>query len=90
MSMVEKVLAPTPAEPFASALGEILSEFGSYGFTSLKPAEGSRAWMEGAAHLESQGGLTMRLFPAWDWRTSISLATEVEEADALIARWSDF
>ncbi len=90
MSMVEKVLPPTPAEPFASSLASILSDFGSYGFTSLKPAEGSQNWMEGAAYLESQGGLTMRLFPAWDWRTSISLATETEEADELIARWSDF
>ncbi len=90
MSMVEKILPRTPTEPYASSLETILSEFGSYGFTSLKPAEGNLSWMEGAAYLESQGGLTMRLFPAWDWRTSISLATETEEADGLIARWSDF
>jgi predicted amidohydrolase YtcJ len=90
MSMVEKVLPPTPTEAFASSLETILRDFGSYGFTSLKPAEGNRLWMEGTAYLESEGGLTMRLFPAWDWRTSISLTTEVEEPDALIARWSDF
>ena len=90
MSMVEKVLPPTPTEPYASGLESVMSEFSSYGFTALKPAEGSLSWMEGAAYLESQGGLTMRLFPAWDWRTSISLTTETEEADRLIARWSDF
>jgi len=90
MSMVERTLPATPTEPYASGLGSVMSEFSSYGFTSLKPAEGSQSWMEGAAYLESQGGLTMRLFPAWDWRTSISLATEVEDADELIARWSDF
>ena len=90
MSMVEKVLPPTPTEPYASGLESVMSEFSSYGFTALKPAEGSLSWVEGAAYLESQGGLTMRLFPAWDWRTSISLTTETEEADRLIARWSDF
>lgn len=90
MSMVERVLPPTPAEAFAASLESILSDFGSYGFTSLNTAEASEGWMEGAAHLESRGGLTMRLFPAWDWRTSISLPTETEEADGLIARWSDF
>ena len=50
----------------------------------------SRVWMEGAAHLESRGGLTVRLFPAWDWETSIALATTSEAADSLIARWRDF
>ena len=90
MSMVEKILSPTPTEPYASGLESVMSEFSSYGFTALKPAEGSLSWVEGAAYLESQGGLTLRLFPAWDWRTSISLTTETEEAEALIARWSDF
>ena len=90
MSMVERILSPTPTEPYASGLESVMSEFSSYGFTALKPAEGSLSWVEGAAYLESQGGLTMRLFPAWDWRTSISLTTETEEADRLIARWSDF
>jgi len=90
MSMVEKILPETPTEPYADALEAILGDFGSYGFTSLKPAEGSQSWLESAAYLESQGGLTMRLFPAWDWRTSISLTTESEEAEELIARWSDF
>lgn len=90
MSMVERILSPTPTEPYASGLESVMSEFSSYGFTALKPAEGSLSWVEGAAYLESQGGLTLRLFPAWDWRTSISLTTETEEAEALIARWSDF
>jgi len=90
MGLVEKVLAPTPVEQFASSLQSITRDFNSYGFTALKPAEGSRNWMEGATRLDSQGGLTMRLFPAWDWHTSIALASTNEEADQLIARWREF
>ena len=90
LGMVERVLAPTPVEKFASSLQAIMGDFNSYGFTALKPAEGARNWMEGAAHLDSQGGLTMRLFPAWDWHTSIALASTNEEADQLISRWGEF
>jgi predicted amidohydrolase YtcJ len=90
MGLVEKVLAPTPVEQFASSLQSIAKNFNSYGFTALQPAEGSRSWMEGATYLDSQGGLSMRLFPAWDWHTSIALASTNEEADQLIARWSEF
>jgi predicted amidohydrolase YtcJ len=90
MGVVEKVLPPTPVEKFASSLQAIVRDFNSYGFTALQPAEGARSWMEGAAHLASRGGLTMRLFPAWDWYTSISLASTNDEADELISRWSEF
>jgi hypothetical protein len=90
LGMVERVFAPTPVEKFASSLQAIMGQFNSYGFTALKPAEGARNWMEGAAHLDSQGGLTMRLFPAWDWHTSIALASTEEEADQLISRWGEF
>ena len=90
MGLVEKVLPPTPVEQYASSLGAISNTFSSYGFTGLQPAEGSRSWLEGAAHLELQDGLSVRLFPAWDWHTSISLGSTFEEADHLIARWSEF
>jgi hypothetical protein len=65
-------------------------EFNKGGFTSVVPAEGGRTWVEGANHLDRQGGLTVRLFPAWDWSTSIALATTIEEAEALIAVWEDY
>jgi len=90
MGMVEKILPPTPLDNYAASLQLILKEFNSFGFTSLQPAEGARPWIEGAAHLESSGGLTARLFPAWDWRTSISLMTTVEEAEEAISSWRDF
>ncbi|MCZ6888425.1 MAG: amidohydrolase family protein, partial [Gammaproteobacteria bacterium] len=90
MGLVEKVLPPTPVVQFATSLQAILGDFNSYGFTALKPAEGARNWMEGVAHLDAQDGLTMRLFPAWDWHTSISLASTNEEADELISQWSEF
>jgi predicted amidohydrolase YtcJ len=89
MGAVEQVLPRTTREVYAPALREVLSEFNAFGFTSLKPAEGERNWLEGATHLESQGGLTMRLFPAWHWRTHYS-AAKPEQEDRLIAGWKDF
>ena len=89
MGTVERVMARAAPEIYAPALRNVLREFNSFGFTALKPAEGARTWMEGTAHLEAQGGLTMRLFPAWDWRSHY-LASTPEEADRLIAGWKDF
>jgi hypothetical protein len=90
LGLVERILAPTPTEQFASSLQAIMGDFNAYGFTALKPAEGTRSWMEGAAYLESQDRLTMRLFPAWHWHTSISLPSTNEEADQLISQWGEF
>ena len=89
MGALERVITRAVPEVYAPALRNVVREFNSFGFTALKPAEGARTWMEGAARLESQGGLTIRLFPAWDWRSHY-LASTPEEADRLIAGWKDF
>jgi len=90
MGALERALARAGPERYATALGKVLAQFNSFGFTSLIPAEGARTWLEGAKHLESQGGMTARLFPAWDWRTSHYLASSPEEADELVAGWEEF
>jgi predicted amidohydrolase YtcJ len=90
MGAIERVIQRAAPEVYAPALAGVMAEFNSYGFTSLIPAEGSRTWLEGAKYLDSQGGLTTRLFPAWDWHTSHYLASSPEEADALVAAWEDY
>lgn len=89
MGAIEQVLPATNPDLIANALNKILDEFNSFGFTTLKPAEAARHWMEGAQHLGSQGGLKMRLFPAWDWRSHYSPHTD-QEQDDLIKTWKDF
>lgn len=89
MGAVEQILPPTPIELYAPGLARVLAEFNSFGFTSLKPAEGETPWLEGAARLEGQGSLTMRLFPAWNWRTHYSKSSP-EKEDRAIATWSKF
>jgi predicted amidohydrolase YtcJ len=89
MGAIEQILPATPTERYAPVLGDILREFNRYGFTTLKPAEGEKPWLEGAVHLESQGGLTTRLFPAWHWRTHYSTAVP-EAEDDLIANWEKY
>jgi len=86
----EQKLARAVPEIYAPELKKVLSEFNQFGFTSLKPAEGARTWLEGVNYLDSQGGLSMRLFPAWDWVTSIALASSPEEAEELIANWEKY
>jgi predicted amidohydrolase YtcJ len=90
LGMIERILAPTSVEKYTASLNSVMETFSSFGFTALMPAEGSSILIEGANYLDAQGGLTARLFPAWDWRTSIALTTSNEEAEALISRWSDF
>jgi len=89
MGAVEQALPPTNPEAYAPALKRVLDEFSSYGFTSLKVAEGAEAWVKGAGILESRGGLEMRLFPSWEWRSHYSPHTDAEQ-DELIASWHSF
>lgn len=90
MGAVESILPTTPPEQYAPSLAGIAQEFSQYGFTSVKAAEGASAWIEGTRLLEQQGGLTFRVFVAWDWALSHYLTTSVEEADAAIANWERY
>jgi predicted amidohydrolase YtcJ len=90
MGAVEQILPTTPPERYAPSLGLIAQEFNEYGFTTVKAAEGARAWIEGARLLEQQGGLTFRVFVAWDWALSHYLTTSVEQAGANVSNWETF
>ena len=87
MSAVEQVLSPTPVDRYAESLRNIAQEFNEYGFTSVKVAEGARPWVESAAYLEKQGGLSFRIFVAWDWAMSHALTTSLDEATTNIEDW---
>jgi hypothetical protein len=88
MGAVVQALPKTTPKKLAPAIKTVLSEFNAFGFTTLKPAEGARNWIEGAALLETQGGLTARLFPSWDWRSHY-MPTSIEVAKESIANWKD-
>ncbi len=84
---VQRILHRASPEVYAPELKKVLSEFNQFGFTSLKTAGGSKSWLEGAVNLENEEGLTIRLFPSWDWLTSASLITSPEETEELITNW---
>jgi len=90
MGAVEKILPTTSPERYALSLEKIAHSFNRYGFTTVIAAEGARAWIEGTRYLEDQGGLTFRVFVAWDWALSHYLTTSVEAADANIDNWEDY
>ena len=90
MGAVEQILPTTPPELYARSLQKIAEEFNSYGFTTVKAAEGARAWIEGTQLLEEQGGLSFRVFAAWDWALSHYLTTSVDEAGDNIANWKSY
>jgi len=52
--------------------------------TAIQPAEGSPSWYRGAALLEEQGRLDVRLFPAMDWLTSQLRVLDDEEVKAFV------
>jgi predicted amidohydrolase YtcJ len=90
MGAIEQTLPLTSLDRYAAALGRIAKEFNEYGFTTVKAAEGAKLWVDGAKLLEEQGGLTFRVFVAWDWALSHYLTTSVQEADANIENWESY
>ncbi len=90
MGAVEQKISRAAPDVYAPQLKKVLSEFNQFGFTSLKPAEGAKTWVEGAMYLDKNTGLTVRLFPAWDWQTSHYLSTTTEEVEKLIANWEQY
>ena len=72
-----------PAE-FAEFLVDEVARYSRYGVTAIQPAEGSPSWYKGAALLEEQGRLNVRLFPAMDWLTSQLRVLNDEETDAFV------
>ena len=72
-----------PAE-FAEFFVDEVGRYSRHGVTAIQPAEGSPSWYKGAALLEEQGRLNVRLFPAMDWLTSQLRVLDDEETRALV------
>ena len=72
-----------PAE-FAEFLVDEVERYSRYGVTAIQPAEGSPSWYRGAALLEEQDRLNVRLFPAADWLTSQLRVLDDDETKAFI------
>lgn len=89
MGAVVQALPTLDAEPIADAQARIFAEHNSYGFTSLKPAEGDPLVIKAANILDKRGDLTIRLFPSWDWRSHY-MPVPIEEQRKNIADWKSF
>lgn len=78
-----------PAE-FAEFFVDEVARYSRYGVTAIQPAEGSISWYRGAALLEEQGRLNLRLFPAGDWLTSQLRVLDDDETRAFIDDWQSY
>jgi len=90
MVLIMNALHYLPAEQFAPFLQTELTRYNRYGVTAIQPAEGSISWLQGAAQLEKEGQLSVRLFPALDWLTSQLRALDDEETLAFIDDWESY
>ena len=88
MGHVEKTLEKTSAERLLPGIKKIQKMHNSYGVTTVKLAEGRTNWAEGAALLEKQGGLTMRIMVSWDWGSHYAPHT-AKEAERYALEWKD-
>lgn len=77
-------------EEFAPFLKTELERYTKYGITAIQPAEGSPSWLLGAALLENDDNLNIRLFPALDWLTSQLRALDDDESLAFIDDWKSY
>ncbi len=89
MAGVLQKIPRTPPEQIVSQVAKLSKLFNAVGFTSLKIADGRPHHVKGAGIAESQGKLTTRLFPSWEWRSHYSGVTD-EEMDEVIANWEDY
>ena len=89
MSLVERALGATAPERVAPKLAETLKSFSQNGFTGIKEA-GAEVWTLKAANLlDKQGGLNVRLYPAWFHLGHIG-AMSAEESKAVAAKWKEY
>ena len=75
---------------FAEHLEDELERYSRYGVTAIQAAEGSRSHLLGAALLEKQGRLGVRLFPALDWITSQLRVLDDYETRAFLDDWETY
>jgi predicted amidohydrolase YtcJ len=77
-------------EEFAPFLKTELERYSKYGVTAIQPGEGSPSWLLGAALLEKDNNLNVRLFPALDWLTSQLRVLDDDESKAFIDDWKTY
>ena len=90
MVLIMNALHYLSPEEFAPFFETELQRYRRYGITAIQPAEGSPSWLLGAALLEKEGRLNVRLFPALDWLTSQLRALDDEETLAFIDDWKSY
>lgn len=89
MGLILQALPEVEIEPVAEAQARILAEWNSYGFTTVKAAEGHPIPVGAANILDRRGDLTMRIFPSWDWRSHY-MEQSVEKQAETIADWESY
>lgn len=77
-------------EEFAPFLKIEVERYNRNGITAIQPAEGSPSWLKGAALLEEEGELNVRLFPALDWLTSQLRTLNDKETLDFIDDWKSY
>jgi len=90
MVLIMNALHYLAPEDFAPFFEKEVERYSRYGVTAIQPAEGSISWLRGAALLEQEGRLDVRLFPALDWLTSQLRALDDEESLAFIDDWESY
>ncbi|WP_282122492.1 amidohydrolase [Algibacter mikhailovii] len=75
---------------FAPLFKNELERYSKYGITNIQPAEGAASHLLGAALLEKNDELNVRLFPALDWLTSQLRVTNDEDTKAFIDDWKAY
>lgn len=90
MVIIMNALHYLSPEEFAPFLKTELERYSKYGVTAIQPAEGSPSWLLGAALLEKEDNLNVRLFPALDWLTSQLRALDDKESLEFIDDWNSY
>jgi len=90
MVLIMNALHYLTPEDFAPFFETEVERYSKYGVTAIQPAEGSITWLQGAALLEREDRLDVRLFPALDWLTSQLRALNDEESLAFIEDWESY
>ena len=90
MVLIMNALHYLAPEEFAPFFEKEVARYSKYGVTGIQPAEGSITWLQGAALLEKEDRLDVRLFPALDWLTSQLRVLNDEESVAFIKDWESY
>ncbi len=90
MVLIMNTLHYLAPEDFAPFFEKEMERYSKYGVTAIQPAEGSITWLQGAALLEKEDRLDVRLFPALDWLTSQLRTLDDKESLAFIADWESY